>query len=396
MRQRKGNASVLPVLRALAVSIAYFLGAEIGFALTPQLQPVSTLWPPNAVLLGALLLAPKRSWPLLVAAVFPAHLLSELNSGVPLGMVLSWYVSNCAEALIGAMIIRRYVDGPVRLDSVRRVALFVVGGAVLPALLSSFLDAGFVKLNHFGTGGYWEVWSARFWSNVLAILAVVPVMLTWGDHLPIRIRSIPPRRAIEAAWLAVGLGLVCLFVFEAARERVDRDPGTPVRAAAISLLGGGAIWPGGRQLVPARVSADIDVGRHTRAGALRRTLDRRQRLLPPALSHSQLHPVAHPHGDDPRARKRHRGSQEQRATIAARLDRGTNGDVGVGPRARHGNDVTRSIRGRWASITRRHISASSMRSCIPTTGPSSKRRSSARSRKICPTRRSSGSRMATA
>jgi PAS domain S-box-containing protein len=202
------------VLRALAVSIAYFLGAELGFALTPQPNPVSTLWPPNAMLLGALLLAPKRSWPLLIAAVFPAHLLSELNSGVPIGMVLSWFVSNCAQALIGAAILRRYIDGPIRLDNVRRVALFVVGGAIGPALLSSFLDAGLVKLNHFGTDNYWDIWSARFFSDVLTILAIVPVMVTWGAKLPIRWRAIPPRRAIEAAWLAVGLALVCLFVFE--------------------------------------------------------------------------------------------------------------------------------------------------------------------------------------
>ncbi len=201
------------MLRALAVSIAYFLGAELGFALTPQPTPVSTLWPPNALLLGALLLSPKRSWPLLIAVVFPAHLLSELNSGVPIGMVLSWFVSNCAEALIGAAILRRYIDGPIRLDSVRRVALFVVGGAMVPALLSSFLDAGLVKFNHFGTGAYWDVWSTRFFSNALATLAIVPVMLTWGAALPIRVRSISPRRAIEAAWLAVGLALVCLFVF---------------------------------------------------------------------------------------------------------------------------------------------------------------------------------------
>src|SRR3954468_4876269 len=184
MRRSIRNASVLSVLRALAVSIAYFLGAQIGFALTPHPQTVSTLWPPNALLLGALLLAPARSWPLLLAAVFPAHLLIELNSGVPLGMVLSWFISNCAEALIGAAIIRRYVDGPLRLDSVSRVALFVAGGAVLPALVTSFLDAGLVKLNHFGTGSYWGVWNERFFADVLTILAIVPVMLTWEFHLP--------------------------------------------------------------------------------------------------------------------------------------------------------------------------------------------------------------------
>jgi PAS domain S-box-containing protein len=208
------NCERLPVLRALAISIAYFLGAKLGFALKIPPMPASTLWPPNALLLGALLLSPTRSWALLIAAVLPAHLLIELPSGVPVGMALSWYVSNCAQALLGAVILRRYIDGPVRLDSVRRVALFVIAGAIIPALFSSFLDVSLIKLNHFSKGDFWDLWTARFFSDLLAILAIVPVMLTWGDALPFNWRSIPPRRAIEAAWLAVGLGLVCLFVFE--------------------------------------------------------------------------------------------------------------------------------------------------------------------------------------
>ncbi|HEY6830190.1 MAG TPA: MASE1 domain-containing protein, partial [Gemmatimonadaceae bacterium] len=202
------------MLQALAVSIAYFLGAKLGIGLKPEPTAVSALWPPNALLLGALLLVPRRRWFVVIAAALPAHLLSELGSGVPLGMALSWFVSNCAQALLGAAILRRYVDGPIRLESVRRVALFVVGGAIVPTLLASFLDTGLVKLNHLGTGDFWDLWSSRFFSDVLAILAIVPVMVTWGARLPFRLRSIPPRRAIEAAWLAVGLALVCLFVFE--------------------------------------------------------------------------------------------------------------------------------------------------------------------------------------
>ena len=45
-------------LVALGVAVAYYVGARIGFALTPTPLPVSTLWPPNAILLAALLLAP--------------------------------------------------------------------------------------------------------------------------------------------------------------------------------------------------------------------------------------------------------------------------------------------------------------------------------------------------
>src|SRR5215470_19414521 len=96
-------------LAALGVAVAYYVGARIGFALTARMQPVSTLWPPNAILLGALLLAPKRHWRMLLLAAFPAHLAVELQSSVPLLMALCWYVSNCSEALIGAWLIRRYI-----------------------------------------------------------------------------------------------------------------------------------------------------------------------------------------------------------------------------------------------------------------------------------------------
>src|SRR5689334_15203400 len=100
------------VLVAVAVAVAYYVGARVGFALTAAPNPVSTLWPPNAILLAALLLAPVRWWPGILLAVFPAHLAAELGSGVPLSMVLSWFVSNSAEALIGGLGVRRFTDRP--------------------------------------------------------------------------------------------------------------------------------------------------------------------------------------------------------------------------------------------------------------------------------------------
>jgi len=107
---------------ALLVAVAYYVGARIGFAFTFQPHPISTLWPPNSLLLAALLLTPARSWWLLLLAAFPAHLAAELQSGVPAAMVLGWFVSNSSEALIGAACIRVLVAGPLRFDSSRTSA----------------------------------------------------------------------------------------------------------------------------------------------------------------------------------------------------------------------------------------------------------------------------------
>src|SRR5580765_6260826 len=139
------------VLRAmLVVGVAYYVGARTGLALTMQTQPVSTLWPPNAILLAALLLTPPRIWPFLLLGALPAHLLVELNSGIPLPMVLSWFVSNSTEALIGAGLMRQ-IDRSPRLDSFRRAANFLIIGVFLATFLSSFLDAALVAWNRFGT-----------------------------------------------------------------------------------------------------------------------------------------------------------------------------------------------------------------------------------------------------
>ena len=118
------------------VAVAYYLGARVGFSLTIASQPVSMLWPPNAILLGALLLAPPRSWPWFVAAAFPAHLAVELNDGVKTSMMLCWFISNVTQATLGAALMRRNGPGTTRLDNLRAVSVFVIYGAGVAPFLA--------------------------------------------------------------------------------------------------------------------------------------------------------------------------------------------------------------------------------------------------------------------
>ena len=75
-------------LTALLVFAGYYLGARIGFALTFQPHPVSVLWPPNSILVAALLLTPPRIWWFVLLAAFPAHWAAQLQSHVPPLMIL--------------------------------------------------------------------------------------------------------------------------------------------------------------------------------------------------------------------------------------------------------------------------------------------------------------------
>ena len=199
---------------ALAVAVGYYLAARIGFAFTLQPYPISTLWPPNALLLAALLLVPTRAWWWLLAAALPAHLLVELQSGVPVAMVLGWYATNCSEALIGAGLARAFVPSPLRLDSLRSAGIFLLSGAFVAPIVSSFLDAGLVSLVGWGERGYWDLVGTRIFSNTLAALTVAPLVLTWASVDATHLRAARRVRYAEAAALFLGLLATCMLVFD--------------------------------------------------------------------------------------------------------------------------------------------------------------------------------------
>ncbi len=202
------------VCAALVVASAYYIGAQIGFGLTFTPHPVSTLWPPNSILFAALLLSPVRSWWFLLLAAFPAHLLVQLNANIPVTMILSWFVSNCSEALIGASILRYLIKSELRFDNTYHVGMFILVAFLAP-FLSSFLDVGFVMLNRFGNNPFWAVFRMRFFSNVLASLTLVPLILTlWRSGIP-KLGMVPWKRYLEGALLVTGLLIVGVITQEA-------------------------------------------------------------------------------------------------------------------------------------------------------------------------------------
>ena len=243
---------------ALAVAIGYYLAARLGLALTLKPNPISTLWPPNALLAAALLLSNSRQWWWLLLAALPAHLLAELPSGVPTTMVLGWYVSNCTEALIGAGIVRAFVPGALRLDSLRNAAIFLLGAALTAPLVSSFIDAALVRLIGWGENGYWDLVRTRFFSNVLAELTIVPLVVTWAAVAATTQREPRPPRYVEGAALFIGLLLVCVLVFDLPHTDAHASPaiyyaplpfllwaaalGPAASASALSLMTIATIW----------------------------------------------------------------------------------------------------------------------------------------------------------
>ena len=145
-RTRPSNVAfdLRTVVAGVLVSVGYYLGAKLGFALTFKPHPISVLWPPNSILVAGLLLTPPRIWWFLVLAVFPAHWAAQMQSHVPPLMILCWFVSNSFEALIGASLTRHFVRGGIRFTTLRNAGIFCLCVVLAGPFLSSFLDAAFV------------------------------------------------------------------------------------------------------------------------------------------------------------------------------------------------------------------------------------------------------------
>jgi len=222
---RRAATSVDPAFRisiiALVVAISYYAGSKIGFLLTPPYSPISTFWPPNAILLGVLLLTPPRIWWVLVLAVLPAHLFIQLRTGIPVISALGWFAGNTGEALLGATCIRLFKKDKPLFRSFYGVVVFLAFGVLAPTFVTSFLDAGVATLTGLGQN-YWTLWKSRLTSNIVSDLTIVPMIVTFVVSGMSWFRRTNLLRYFEAGLLAFSVVAVSLLVFS--RESTSSIP----------------------------------------------------------------------------------------------------------------------------------------------------------------------------
>ncbi len=164
-------------IRVAAVMLAYYVGARIGFLLQTPLIPQSVLWLPNSILLAALIVSPPRTWPLFLVPSLAPQLLVGYQSNAPLPTITLLFLTNCADAILGAMLWRVVSNGELRIQSLRSMVLFLVFGAMIPTLVVSFADAAISVGAHWATD-FWLAYTTRARSNVLTNVIFVPTALT--------------------------------------------------------------------------------------------------------------------------------------------------------------------------------------------------------------------------
>src|SRR5678815_868081 len=202
----------------LLICTGYYLGGILGIRARSSPTGSSALWPPNAILLAALLLTPAREWwiYLIAALATHLHLTSNFQGNVPLLVMLCQVVGNSFQVVIAALAVRRFTIPSPRFDNIfgnlkgasAFIFLAAIAAPVAASALAAYLFTVTGWIEHFSRS-----WGVRFLSNVVATLTITPLILWTFTSKFARARQLPVRRCVEFALLVAGLFAIGISVF---------------------------------------------------------------------------------------------------------------------------------------------------------------------------------------
>jgi len=205
----EADAGIIPLAPGLLLfTPAILLGNAASALLQYPEVGAAVLFPPYAILTGALILTARRDWIwyILVGAI--AHFITHWPQW-SLTYVMMADVANIARALIAALLLRWAFGGPPRLESVRALGLFVLGAVMIAPAVGATLGAVDVMLHGGGTT-FWVTWRGWFMSNALTGLTLLPALVLTISAVPsLWSRRIERRRILEAILLTVALAVTC-------------------------------------------------------------------------------------------------------------------------------------------------------------------------------------------
>lgn len=191
---------------AFSVAVGYYAAAQFAFLIgTLSDRIFAPFWPPNAILFCGLLLVPRERWTLILALTFVAHVLAELSVGMPFDQMMVAFVTNCALALLNAIVVARFLKGPFWFGTLRKAAVFIMTACLSnPAIVA--LGGALVPI----VGGepvanYWVYWANWFVGNALAAMTFAPLILGWADSERRSFQPSPGWHHLEAGAFIVAL-----------------------------------------------------------------------------------------------------------------------------------------------------------------------------------------------
>jgi PAS domain S-box-containing protein len=194
-------------IAALLTGVVCYVAAKLGGAMVLRPQMVWPLWPGCALLIAILLLCPRKTWAVLIAAGFAGFLVNDvLGFGLSLRFSGTLILADTVEVLVAALGIRYFFGNVARLNSPKSLAKYLLIAVILAPVSAAFVSAAAF------TGKYWVFWKIGMFEEGLALLTVTPAILGLMQKVLARGRE-PLSYYIEAGTLMLGLVVLGRITF---------------------------------------------------------------------------------------------------------------------------------------------------------------------------------------
>lgn len=204
--------SLPDLLRVCLVGLAYFVVAAALISFARFDHGVASLWLATAILLVELLVIDRRQWPITIAACAVASIVATGLFGFGWVAAPVVMIANIAEAVFGAVLLKRFGQDRSYMDSVAGLAVFVIVGCAIPSAGLGLMVATLV--NHATGMPISTEWLAWFAGHSLGTIAFTPIVaLVRGGEMARSFRQSTIRARVEAVVLMSIMALLCLAIF---------------------------------------------------------------------------------------------------------------------------------------------------------------------------------------
>jgi PAS domain S-box-containing protein len=161
------------------LGLVYWLAVAAAVTLVSPVDKIALFWPANAFVAAALILSPRRHWPLYLAAMAAAFLAGRIPTGtLPFYVFVGFCAANIIEVVVVAEAVKRFAGGAVSHDTLTRV-LPVATLAMAPATLMSATIAVAVVDWAEPRVNFWSGWVGWLTGDLSGLLLVLPPLLAW-------------------------------------------------------------------------------------------------------------------------------------------------------------------------------------------------------------------------
>ncbi len=196
------------LLTVFFVGIAYYLGAKLGISLSIPPNGISAFWPPNTVILAAILLSNHQRWWVFILAMVPANLYAAIDADVSIHRVIIYFIANCTEVLVAAFAITSFLKKQrIKFNHFNEVIVFLLAAVLISPAISASI-ASFTTI-YDSEISYWSAWRFWFLCDALGHLTLTPVLILWFTYLS---SELPLHRTVSLSRVTELIFFIfCLF-----------------------------------------------------------------------------------------------------------------------------------------------------------------------------------------